>query len=78
MDWQEKELLTVELENILLKNADKDWKVMLESKEDMKKRLPQSMSPDTADAIMMRMVYEIEGTGEVRTYKAFFDTYDDD
>lgn len=42
----------------------------------MKKRL-WNKSPDIADAIMMRMVYSLEWTEEVKTYKAVFDDYDD-
>ncbi|MBO7444188.1 MAG: hypothetical protein J6W16_03695 [Methanobrevibacter sp.] len=47
----------VELDNILLKDVDTENKVKLESKEDMKKRLGHS--PDYADAIMMRMYWEL-------------------
>ena len=57
-----------------MKNLDKDGKRLLESKEDMKKRL-WNKSPDIADAIMMRMVYSLEWTEEVKTYKAVFDDY---
>jgi hypothetical protein len=57
-----------------VKNLDKDGKRLLESKEDMKKRLGNK-SPDIADAVMMRMVYVLEGTEEIKTYKAVFDDY---
>jgi len=46
-----------ELDNIVLKDVDAENKVRLESKEDMKKRLGHS--PDYADAIMMRMRWEL-------------------
>jgi hypothetical protein len=46
-----------ELDNILVKDVDSENKVKLESKEDMKKRLGHS--PDYADAIMMRMYWEL-------------------
>jgi hypothetical protein len=46
-----------ELDNILIKDVDSENKVKLESKEDMKKRLGHS--PDFADAIMMRMYWEL-------------------
>lgn len=74
LDWTDREELVLELENILVKNLDKDGKRLLESKEDMKKRL-WNKSPDIADAIMMRMVYSLEWTEEVKTYKAVFDDY---
>lgn len=73
LEWKDKDDLVQDLENVLNKNLDKDWKILLESKEDMKKRIWRS--PDIADSIMMRMVYELEGTWEIRTYKAFFDEY---
>ena len=56
-DWDAREKLSQELSNIKIKNADKDQKTQLESKEEMKKRLWRS--PDIADSIMMRMYYEL-------------------
>lgn len=47
-----------ELDNILIKDVDWENKIKLESKEDMKKRLGHS--PDYADAIMMRMYWELK------------------
>ena len=76
-DWEDRDELVIELENILVKNLDKDGKRLLESKEDMKKRLGNK-SPDIADAVMMRMVYALEGTEEIKTYKAVFDDYNED
>ena len=52
-----KERIGNELDNILLKDVDNENKIKLESKEDMKKRLWHS--PDYADAIMMRMYWEL-------------------
>lgn len=52
-----KERIENELDNILIKDVDLDNKIKLESKEDMKKRLWHS--PDYADAIMMRMYWEL-------------------
>ena len=73
-DGSDRDEFVLEIENILVKNLDKDGKRLLESKEDMKKRLGNK-SPDIADAVMMRMVYALEGTDEIKTYKAFFDEY---
>lgn len=72
-DWVDKDNLIQELENILDKNRWTDQRVMLESKDDMKARIGRS--PDIADAIMMRMVFELEWLTNVQTYKAFFDEY---
>lgn len=74
-DWKVKDLLSQELENIMLKNPENDWRVLLESKEELKRGLGRS--PDIADAIMMRMVYTIqEIDGPIQTYKAVFDDYE--
>ena len=59
----------------MLKNPENDWKVLLESKEELKRRIGRS--PDSADAIMMRMVFTIEKADwPIQTYKAVFDTYE--
>lgn len=55
--WEIKERIQNELDNMLIKDIDGENKVRLESKEDMKKRLWHS--PDYADAIMMRMYWEL-------------------
>lgn len=55
--WLIKEKIERELDNIVLKNVDAEQKLKLESKEEMKKRLWHS--PDYADAIMMRMYWNI-------------------
>ena len=74
-DGEIKDLLCQELENIMLKNPENDWKVLLESKEELKRRIGRS--PDSADAIMMRMVFTIEKADwPIQTYKAVFDTYE--
>lgn len=73
-DGEIKENLSQELENIMLKNPENDWKVLLESKEELKRRIGRS--PDLADAIMMRMVFTIEKSDwPIQTYKAIFSTY---
>ena len=57
--------LTQELTMIKYKKLDQDTKVQITSKDEMKKLLGRS--PDIADALMMRMVYElknnVKGTG---------------
>jgi len=50
--------LTQELLAVKLKDIDKDNKVQVGSKDDMKKVLGKS--PDLSDALMMRMYYEIK------------------
>ena len=73
-DGQIKDFLCEELENTMLKNPENDWKVLLESKEELKRRIWRS--PDSADAIMMRMVFTIEKSDwPIQTYKAIFSTY---
>ena len=68
---KDKDEIILELENILRKKPDSDSKILLESKEDMKKRLWDN-SPDIADSIMMRMVFELNQSWPVRTYEAVF------
>lgn len=73
-DGEIKDTLSQELENIMLKNPENDWKVLLESKEELKRRIGRS--PDIADAIMMRMVFTIEKVDwPVMTYNAIFSEY---
>lgn len=50
--------LIEELEQIKTKNADKDQKKQIKSKEDIKEILQRS--PDYADALMMRMLLELK------------------
>ena len=58
--------LTQELLAIKLKDVDKDNKVGVQSKEDMKKILGKS--PDLSDAFMMRMLPEIKSTKATGRY----------
>ena len=69
--WKDRDEIILELENILKKDPDKDKKIYLESKEEMKKRLWDN-SPDIADSIMMRMVFELWGSSEIQRYNAIF------
>ena len=55
--WEVLDRIQNELDNIVIKDFEWENKVKLESKEDMKKRLWHS--PDYADAIMMRMYWEL-------------------
>ena len=57
-----KNTISEELEQVRRKNYDKDTKLQLIPKEDVKTALGRS--PDYADAIMMRMVYELKATGK--------------
>jgi len=50
-----------ELEQVRRKNYDKDTKLQLVGKDDVK--LAIGRSPDFSDAIMMRMYYELKSTG---------------
>jgi hypothetical protein len=50
--------LTQELLAVKLKDIDKDNKVAVQSKDEMKRILGKS--PDLSDALMMRMYYEIK------------------
>ncbi len=56
-----KNAITEELEQVRRKNYDKDTKLQLIGKDDVKTALGRS--PDYADAIMMRMIYELRATG---------------
>ena len=53
----DKELFIQELENVMLKNVDKEWKVELETKDEMKERIGRS--PDLLDAFFMKMYFHI-------------------
>ena len=52
------EELTQELLSIKYKDVDKDNKVQIMSKDEQKKILGKS--PDLADSLMMRMIYELK------------------
>lgn len=56
-EWSLKDTISNELDNILLKNENKDNKIFLESKEELRVRLGRS--PDYADMIMMRMIWHV-------------------
>ena len=53
-----KDLIVEELEQIKRKNLDKDGKIYIISKEEIKEAIGRS--PDFADMIMMRMFFELE------------------
>jgi PBSX family phage terminase large subunit len=62
--------LTQELLSVKLKDVDKDNKVAVQSKEEMKKVLGKS--PDLSDALMMRMYYEIKNQKTTGRYAIAF------
>ena len=57
-DWVIRDKLSEELENIFITWIDTDWKVKVEDKKDLKRRI--NRSPDFADAIMFRMIFLVE------------------
>ena len=57
-DWVIRDKLSEELENIFITGIDTDWKVKVEDKKELKKRI--NRSPDFADAIMFRMIFLVE------------------
>lgn len=60
-DYKIKEDLIEELEQVKRKNADKDSKLQILSKDEVKQNIGRS--PDISDTIMMRMVYLLKKTG---------------
>jgi hypothetical protein len=62
--------LTQELLAVKLKDVDKDNKVSVQSKDDMKKVLGKS--PDLSDALMMRMYFEIKNMKTTGRYSIAF------
>ena len=62
--------LTQELLAVKLKDIDKDNKVAVMSKDEMKKILGKS--PDLSDAFMMRMYYEIKNLKSTGRYAIAF------
>ena len=62
--------LTQELLAVKLKDIDKDNKVAVQSKDEMKKILGKS--PDLSDAFMMRMYYEIKNLKSTGRYAIAF------
>jgi len=61
-----KNLIIQELEQVKIKDIDNDGKVRLEQKQEMKIRLWRS--PDFADALMMRMYYELPIKGKIQFF----------
>lgn len=61
-DWQAKDDLSWELENIFIKQTDNDGKIYIESKEALRKRL--NRSSDYADMLMMRMIFLVKDLEE--------------
>lgn len=59
--------LSQELENIFIKDIDKDGKIKLEEKAELKKRL--NRSPDYADMVMFRMIWVVKELEERRDTK---------
>ena len=62
--------LTQELLSVRLKDTDKDNKVSVHSKDEMKKILGKS--PDISDAIMMRMLFEVKNQKTTGRYSISF------
>ena len=62
--------LTQELLSVKLKDIDKDNKVGVQSKDEMKKVLGKS--PDLSDALMMRMYYELKNLKTTGRYAIAF------
>jgi len=61
-DIEVKKKLLQELEQVRRKNIDKDAKLQIIGKDEIKDTIGRS--PDYADAVMMRMFYEIRGDGK--------------
>ena len=55
-------LIVQELEQVRRKNFDKDGKLQLIGKDEVKTSIGRS--PDYSDALMMRMIYELKATGK--------------
>jgi hypothetical protein len=53
----DKELFIQELENVMTKNIDKEWRIEVETKDEMKERIWRS--PDLLDAFFMKMYFHI-------------------
>lgn len=54
---EQKKMIMEELSNIREKDADRDTRIRLERKDILKNKIGRS--PDYADALAMRMVYEV-------------------
>ena len=62
----DKETIIEELDVIKQKNPDKEWKLQIITKEEIKKLI--NRSPDFADSIAMRMWFELNKTPDVQIY----------
>jgi hypothetical protein len=58
--------LIEELEQVKKKDADKDTKLRIQTKEEIKEKIGRS--PDYSDALMMRMYFEMKGSGEAKQF----------
>lgn len=63
IDMDFKNCIIQDLEQVKAKDIDKDTKLQIISKEDIKLKLPHRRSPDFGDAMMMRMLPELRGDG---------------
>lgn len=70
ISWQDeiaREELVADLEQLKVKNADKDGKKQIISKDEMKEHLGRS--PDVGDTFIMRMYFELKQNDEVSVYE---------
>lgn len=65
-DESVKAMLIEELEQVKRKDADKDSKLRIQTKEEIIEKIGRS--PDYSDALMMRMYFELKGSGRVSQY----------
>lgn len=71
----DKELFIQELENVMTKNVDKEWKIELETKDEMKERIGRS--PDLLDAFFMKMYFHIvQETEDKKIVLEYFNAYE--
>lgn len=66
---EEKEFIIQELMQVKRKDVDKDGKLKLITKDEIKQLIGRS--PDYSDAMMLRMYFEIENTGELVDFFSF-------
>jgi hypothetical protein len=70
MDPNTIDTLTQELLSVRLKDTDKDNKIGVHSKDEMKKIL--GTSPDISDAVMMKMLFEVSTHKNTGKYSISF------
>jgi hypothetical protein len=70
MDPNTIDTLTQELLSVRLKDTDKDNKIGVHSKDEMKKIL--GTSPDISDAVMMKMLFEVSNQKNTGKYSISF------